>query len=162
MYACSGVTCHLYFWQNDRRVLRATAVTRGWNGHRIRVSTGEENSPAAPAGIQTRNLSITSPARTKKLSHLPRIYRSFGENRPDFWKCRKSIRDDKVAAEQSKYKNNTNNKTNKNFMDTENGPGFSKCRNSIRGDEVAYIERNKHKNNKNKNNQNSTDTERLW
>ena len=39
VYACLGVTCHLHFWQNDRGLLRATAVTRGWNGHRIRVST---------------------------------------------------------------------------------------------------------------------------
>ena len=37
MYACLGVTCRLHFWQNDRSLLRATAVTRGWNGHRIRV-----------------------------------------------------------------------------------------------------------------------------
>ena len=36
---CFGVTCHLHFWQNDRGLLRATAVTRGWNRHRIRVST---------------------------------------------------------------------------------------------------------------------------
>ena len=28
-YACLGVTCHLQFWQNDRDLLRATAVTRG-------------------------------------------------------------------------------------------------------------------------------------
>ena len=28
-YACLGVTCHLQFWQNDRGLLRATAVTRG-------------------------------------------------------------------------------------------------------------------------------------
>ena len=27
-----------------------------------KVNSGEENSPAASAGIQTRNLSITSPA----------------------------------------------------------------------------------------------------
>ena len=39
MYACLRVTCHLHFRQNDRGFLRATAVTRGWNGHRIRVST---------------------------------------------------------------------------------------------------------------------------
>ena len=39
MYACLGVTCHLRFWQNDQYLLRATAVTRGWNEHRIRVST---------------------------------------------------------------------------------------------------------------------------
>ena len=27
VYACLGVTCHLQFWQNDRDLLRATAVT---------------------------------------------------------------------------------------------------------------------------------------
>ena len=47
--------------------LGATVVTQGWNGDRKWVSTkkkvdpGEENSPAAPAGIWTRDLSITSP-----------------------------------------------------------------------------------------------------
>ena len=56
VYACLAVTCHLHFWQNDRDFLRATVVTRGWNG------SGEENSPAVPAGIRTRDLSITSPA----------------------------------------------------------------------------------------------------
>ena len=34
MYACLAVTCHLHFWQNDRDFLRATVVTRGWNGYR--------------------------------------------------------------------------------------------------------------------------------
>ena len=34
VYACLAVTCHLHFWQNDRDYLRATAVTRGWNGYR--------------------------------------------------------------------------------------------------------------------------------
>ena len=34
VYACLAVTCHLRFWQNDRGLLRATAVTRGWNGCR--------------------------------------------------------------------------------------------------------------------------------
>ena len=67
VYACLAVTCHLHFWQNDRDFLRATVVTRGWNGYRNksqhRKSTlGEENSPAVPAGIRTRDLSITSPA----------------------------------------------------------------------------------------------------
>ena len=32
--ACLAVTCHLHFWQNDQDLLRATAVTRGWNGYR--------------------------------------------------------------------------------------------------------------------------------
>ena len=34
VYACLTVTCHLHFWQNDLDLLRATAVTRGWNGYR--------------------------------------------------------------------------------------------------------------------------------
>ena len=34
MYACLAVTGHLHFWQNDRDLLCATAVTRGWNGYR--------------------------------------------------------------------------------------------------------------------------------
>ena len=34
VYACLDVTCHLHFWQNDRDILRATVVTRGWNGYR--------------------------------------------------------------------------------------------------------------------------------
>ena len=47
--------------------LHATAVTRGWNGYQNKesaqkVDPGEGNSPAAPAGIRTRDLSITSPA----------------------------------------------------------------------------------------------------
>ena len=29
-----AVTCHLYFWQNDQAVLRATTVIWGWNGYR--------------------------------------------------------------------------------------------------------------------------------
>ena len=34
VHAYLAVTCHLHFWQNDRGLLRATAVTRGWNGYR--------------------------------------------------------------------------------------------------------------------------------
>ena len=34
VYVCLAVTCHLHFWQNDRDLLRATAVTRRWNGYR--------------------------------------------------------------------------------------------------------------------------------
>ena len=34
VYACLAVTCHLRFWQDDRGLLRATAVTRGWDGYR--------------------------------------------------------------------------------------------------------------------------------
>ena len=34
VYVCLAVTCHLHFWQNDRDLLCATAVTWGWNGYR--------------------------------------------------------------------------------------------------------------------------------
>ena len=39
MHACLAITCHLHFWQNDRDLIRATAVTRGWNGYRNKEST---------------------------------------------------------------------------------------------------------------------------
>ena len=34
VHACLAVTCPLHFWQNGRDLLRANAVTRGWNGYR--------------------------------------------------------------------------------------------------------------------------------
>ena len=61
VHACLAVTCHLHFRQNDRDLLRATAVTRGATDTEIRLSTeeadpGEDHSPAAPAKTQTRHL----------------------------------------------------------------------------------------------------------
>ena len=38
LYVCLAVTCHLCFWQNDRGLLHATAVTQGWTDTEIRVS----------------------------------------------------------------------------------------------------------------------------
>ena len=43
VHAYLAVTCHLHFWQNDRDLLCATAVTRGGMETEIRVST--ENWP---------------------------------------------------------------------------------------------------------------------
>ena len=34
VFACLAVNCHLHVWQNDPDLLRATAVTPGWNGYR--------------------------------------------------------------------------------------------------------------------------------
>ena len=34
VYACLAVTWHMHLCQNDRGLLRATAITRGWNGYR--------------------------------------------------------------------------------------------------------------------------------
>ena len=66
VYACLGVTCHLHFWHSDQGLQRATAVTQGVERTPnkesvLKVDSGEENSPAAPAEIRTRNLSIASP-----------------------------------------------------------------------------------------------------
>ena len=36
MHVCLTVTCRVHLWQNDRGLLRAAAVTRGWNGYRNR------------------------------------------------------------------------------------------------------------------------------
>ena len=33
VHVCLAVTCHLHFWQNDRDLPRAAAVTREWNGY---------------------------------------------------------------------------------------------------------------------------------
>ena len=53
VHAYLAVTCRLHFWQNDQDLLHATAVTLGWNGYESsqKVDPGEENSPAAAAGI---------------------------------------------------------------------------------------------------------------
>ena len=34
VHACLAVTCHLHLSKNDQDLLRATALTRGWNGYR--------------------------------------------------------------------------------------------------------------------------------
>ena len=57
VYACLAVTCHLHFCQNDRDLLRATAVKRGWNGYQKlessqKVDPGEENFPPHLQGFE--------------------------------------------------------------------------------------------------------------
>ena len=74
MYACLGVICHLHFWQIDQGLLRATAVTRGWNGHRIRVSTQSKLWRRICSRYRHSNsqpFDHDSGAPTNKLSRLP-------------------------------------------------------------------------------------------
>ena len=65
VYACLAVTCNLHFWQNDRDLLRATAVTRGWNGYGIksqhRKLTLESVSADVSCGRYGHNSSLRSP-----------------------------------------------------------------------------------------------------
>ena len=69
MYACLAVTCHLHFWQNDRGLLRATAVTRGWNGYRNesaqKVDPGEEILPPLVQGFEP----ATFRSRVRRSNH---------------------------------------------------------------------------------------------
>ena len=66
VYTIQGTGLH--YWHNGLNFLRATAVTRGWNGfrnksqHRKFTLEKIESLPAAPARTRTRDLSITSPA----------------------------------------------------------------------------------------------------
>ena len=57
VHACSAVTCHLHFGQNDWDLLCATVVTWGWNGYQTesaqKVDPGEENSPTTPTPTGT-------------------------------------------------------------------------------------------------------------
>ena len=76
VYACLGVTCHLHFWQNNRGVLRATAVTLVCNGHRIRVSTQSslwrrKLSRHSCRDSNSQLFDHESGALTNKLSQLP-------------------------------------------------------------------------------------------
>ena len=74
VYACFSVTCHLHFWQNGRGLLRATAVTWGWNGHRIRVGTQSglwrrKFSCRSCRGSNSQPFDHESGALTNKLIH---------------------------------------------------------------------------------------------
>ena len=64
-----AVTCHLHFWQNysDRDLLRATAVTRGWDaGYR-----NKESAQSHPAGPQWDSNPGLIPGRLSTTSGTP-------------------------------------------------------------------------------------------
>ena len=39
MHVCLAVTCHLRCWQNERDLVHATEMKRGWNGYRNKESS---------------------------------------------------------------------------------------------------------------------------
>ena len=53
VYACLAVTCHLHLWQNDWDILRATAVTRGWNGYRSLTERTNTNHVLSKLALPT-------------------------------------------------------------------------------------------------------------
>ena len=83
MHVCLAVTCHLHFRQNNRDLLHATVVIWEWNGYRNKIQLRKltlEKNWDSPAWTQSRELSITSPARVKytnnELSPLPIFVRA--------------------------------------------------------------------------------------
>ena len=71
-----AVICRLPFWQNDRDLLGATAVTWGWKIPKWESAQKvEENTPAAPAGTDSnqRPFNHESGALTTELSPLPLV-----------------------------------------------------------------------------------------
>ena len=102
MYACLAVTCHLHFWQNDRDFLRATVVTRGWNGYRNksqhRKSTLEKKilppfqQGFEPATFQSRvrcsnHWAIPAPRATWRWE-----YPSYASQLRNLWRIRAQLR----------------------------------------------------------------------
>ena len=68
VYAYLAVTCHLHFWQNDLDLLRATAVTRGWNGYRNKSQHRRKLSRRSCRDSNPRPFNHGSGALTTELS----------------------------------------------------------------------------------------------
>ena len=76
---CMGVlavTCHLHFWQNDRDLLRATLVTRGWDGYRNKsqrrkLTLEKKILPPLLQGLEPGPFNYESGALTTELSPAP-------------------------------------------------------------------------------------------
>ena len=72
VYACLAVTCHLHFWQDDQDllVLRATAVTRGWNRYQNKsqhrkLTLEKKILPPLPQGFEP----TTFQSRVQRSNH---------------------------------------------------------------------------------------------
>ena len=77
VYACLAVICHLHFWQNDRGLLRATAVTQGWNGYRNKsqhrkLTLDKKILLPLQQGFEPATFRSRSGALTTELSLLPK------------------------------------------------------------------------------------------
>ena len=73
---CLAVTCHLHFWRNDQDLLRATAVTRGWNAYRNKsqhrkLTLEKKILPPLLPGLERGTFRLESSALTTELSPLP-------------------------------------------------------------------------------------------
>ena len=85
VYPCLAVTYHLHFWQNDRDLLRATVVKRGWNGTDTEIRVSTESRPwrrkfsrRSCRDSNPRPFNHESGALTTELSPLPVVNRCLG------------------------------------------------------------------------------------
>ena len=67
VHTCLVVTSHLHCWQNDRGLLCATAVTRGWNGYRnksqhIKLTLDKKILPPLLFGFESETFRSRVPA----------------------------------------------------------------------------------------------------
>ena len=76
VYECLAVTCHLHFWQNDRGLLHATAVTQGWNGYQNK-SQHRKFSRCSSRDSNPRLFDHESGTLTTELSPLPKKHVHF-------------------------------------------------------------------------------------
>ena len=65
VHAYLAVTCHPHFWHNDWGLLRATAVTRGWNGYRNK-SQYRKSTPTSPTYRSYGTMNPISRARNNE------------------------------------------------------------------------------------------------
>ena len=76
VYACLAVTCYLHFWQNDQDFLRATVLTRGWNGYRNKsqhrkLTLEKKILPPFQQGFEPATFNHESGTLTTELSPPP-------------------------------------------------------------------------------------------
>ena len=86
VYACLAVIWHLHFWQNGRDLLRASAVTRGWNGYRNKsqhrkLTTEKKIHPPLLQGFEP----VTFQSRVRLTTELSRsLYWLTGRKTPSY------------------------------------------------------------------------------
>ena len=124
VYACLAVTCHLHFWQNDRDLLRATAVTRGRNGYRNKS--------------QHRKLTLEKKIIPPLLQGSPAIFESrFRRAKPLSYSAHRGLEGDRELAALKRCHTNT---ATKNRMACRDGvSGHRKaCWDGVSGHRMLY------------------------
>ena len=113
VHACLAVTCHLHFWQNGRGLLRANAVTWGWNGYRNKSQHRKwrrKFSRRSCRDSKPRLSNNESGALTTELSTPPSFQTNKGKRQKSGYKTYKRrshlARNDSTHSNKHLYNNN--------------------------------------------------------